>query len=812
VFRYIYPAEESAMTGKHLIITFRRLRRNLLYAILVIVGLSVGITTFLSTIQWSSWHLSFDTGYPDSQRIFRLTFEEHEENFYRHTARILHGSILNDLLFSGMVPGIEELGRLAPFRKSTFRIGENSYNENYAYACDPGFIKIFQPRVISGQQQQLLTEPHTAVLTESAARKYFGTRDPVGASMEIIPQFEVRPTLYSVVAVVQDLPRNSHFRIAVLTSFDNPELYEGTAWAYVKLDPSIHSDEVEQHITSFIENNLDESDQENITPRLQPLREIHLKSHKAREIQPNVRYRTVLILLVSGMLVFLLAWFNFTLLAFSQNQLQIQRLVIQWQMGATQSDFFRQFLTYNLVVGGISMVAGILLTLLLRPAIEHLGGNYIFQNLTLFFISLGILILLIIFSSLFTALISTSRLYRHLQVNYLSSRQGAPPDTTGRNIFIRAVIVLEFIITFILVSNLTLISKQTSFAKDLQLGSVHPHAIHMPDLHRSIVDQFQVFKEKLLESPSISMVTASMEEPTGQAMDANTFEIDGMDEGNRQLFLFPVDEDFFRFYNLEIVQGDNFPEYYNPADSAEFFVLNESAALMIAQHPEDLLGSELTLHFNYPGFIWPGPVTGIVEDFYLSGLDYEVQPMVIFPKYTWLFCFSVLPAGDPEPALQHLRKVWDELFPTFPLDYKFSSMLIETLYGDELAQIEILKVFSILSIIISGMGLFALSGFFMQRKIKSVALKKINGARMIQLILPELKYYLWLALLSSAISVPASYMLIEQWLRNFKYRIGIPVWIFPASALILVLFSWFAVLYHSIRLARVNPVEFIREQ
>jgi putative ABC transport system permease protein len=800
------------MTGKHLIITVRRLRKNLLYAILVVVGLSAGIATFLSTIQWSSWHLSFDKWVPDSERIYRLTFEEDGDNFYRHTARILHGSMLNDLIFSDMVSGITQSGRLAPFRKSAFRIGTNSYYENNAYACDPGFIDILQPVVLLGQDERLLTEPQTAVLTESAARKFFGEKDPIGVSFEIIPQFEVRPTLYTVIAVISDLPRNSHFRISVLTSFESPLAYEGTAWAYLKLDPAVSPDDTEKHIDTFIRNNQDDDEQEGITPRLQPLEEIHLKSHKAREIQPNIRFRTVLILMVSGMLLFLLAWFNFTLLAFSENQLQIQRLVIQWQMGAGKADLFRQFLTNNLLVGLLSMAGGLLLTLLLRPAIEHLGGNYIFQNLRLFFFSLVLLAVLILLSSLFTSIISTSRLYRHLQINFLSSRQGVPPDATGRNLFIRAVIVLEFIITFILVSNLTLISKQTAFAREQQLGAIHPNAIHIPDLHRTIIDQYRLFKEKMIESPHVAMVTASMEEPTGQTMDANTFEIDGVDEGDKQLFLFPVDEDFFRFYNLEMVAGSNLPGSYNPDDSAEFFVLNESAARMISGNNEALLGAELTLHFNYPGLIWPGPVTGIVQDFYLSGLDYEIQPMVIFPKYTWLFCFSVLPSGEPGAALEHLERIWEELFPAFPLDYLYTSSLIESLYGDELVQIEILKVFSILSIIIAGMGLFALSGFFMQRKIKSVALKKINGARMDQLILPELKYYLWLALLSSAISTPVSYILIEQWLRNFKYQVGIPVWIFPVSAIILVIFSWIAVLYHSIRLARVNPVEFIREQ
>ena len=233
---------------------------------------------------------------------------------------------------------------------------------------------------------------------------------------------------------------------------------------------------------------------------------------------------------------------------------------------------------------------------------------------------------------------------------------------------------------------------------------------------------------------------------------------------------------------------------------------------MISDNPEELVGTLLTLHLDYPGLIWPGPITGIVQDFHLSGLDYEVSPMVIFPKYPWLFCFSILPAGEPGLALDHLTTVWDELFPSFPLEYHFSSSLMKNLYDAELTQIRIMLILSILSIIIAGMGLFALSGFFMQKRVKAAALRKINGAKIHQVIFPEFLYYLWLALLSSALSVPASLFLMERWLRNFKYRIEIPIWIFPACVLILVIFSWIAVFYHTWRLARINPVEFIKEQ
>ncbi len=148
-----------------------------------------------------------------------------------------------------------------------------------------------------------------------------------------------------------------------------------------------------------------------------------------------------------------------------------------------------------------------------------------------------------------------------------------------------------------------------------------------------------------MENPNIVQVTGSMEEPTGQAMDACEFEIDGVDEGEKQLFLFPVDQDFFRFYDIELLHGTDIPPEYNPEDSAEFFFLNETAAKLIAEDPASLIGKKLNLQFAYPGFIWPGPITGIVEDFHLSGLDYEISPMVIFPKYTWLFCFSVLHSG-----------------------------------------------------------------------------------------------------------------------------------------------------------------------
>ncbi|MBE9517371.1 MAG: ABC transporter permease, partial [Bacteroidetes bacterium] len=593
------------MIGKHLLLSIRNLKKNLLYALFVVAGLAVGISTFLSTFQWSAWHLTFDRSYPEREQIYRLTFEEDYDGFYRHTARILHGSALNRIAFSEMISGIEAVGRIAPFRKAAFRLDDRSFYEEYAYSCDPAFLEIFEPQVIAGNPTDLLSEPMTVVLTESTARKFFGDEDPVGKSIDLVHQFVIVPESYTVSAVIQDFPENSHLKIAALTSFENPANYEGTAWTYVKLDPSLEPEELESNLKLFIENNVDESYSSQISPRLQAVGDIHLHSHKPREIQANVRFRTVLIVMVAGMLVFVLAWFNFTLLSYSRSQLQIQKLVIQWQMGAGRSDFFRQFLVDNLFVGSISYVIGVLLTLLIAPFVENQGYANMFKDPMVVVLSLSLLLILIIGGALITSIISTGKLYRHLQHRHLSSKPGTPPDHAGKNLFIRSVIVLEFIITFVLLSNLIMISRQTSFAMSQQLGASSQEAIHLPSLHREIVNDFEFFRERMLESPHIASVTASIEEPTGQIMDANTFEIDGIDEGEKQLFLFMVEQEFLRFYDLNMIHGSDFPSYYNPGDSAEYFILNETAANMISDHPEELIGRELTLHFQYSDHIWP---------------------------------------------------------------------------------------------------------------------------------------------------------------------------------------------------------------
>ena len=801
------------MFGRYLTLTFRTLRRNLLYTVIVIGGLVLGITTFLAIIQWSSWHFSYDRHFPASDQIYRLSIKEKRENFERHTARIIHGDVVKQLFNDYDIPEIDKIARLAPFRNAIVRKDEIVYYEDKTYACDNEFIQLFQPEMLFGNIQRALDGPFRVIISEETARKYFGEEDPVGQSIEIVHQFGFEGDEYEITGIFKTYPKNTHFEIDILTSFDNPFTYSGTAWVYLLLEENADPRQLELQLQKWISENNEAEYAEGISPSLLPLVDIHLKSHLASELDKNVPFFTLVILSTAGLLVFMLAWFNFTLLSISQNQLNLKRLIFQWQMGSGRRAFFKQFLVEFLTIGLIAYSIALLLSALINIPLENTFGVSLVENISLLAYSLLSVILLIFFTSFATALFATQRLYSKLKVRYFTAHRMTRNPVKSKNLFIRSVILIEFIITFTLVTNLLMVREQVIYGTDLQLGANDSTTIQLANLPRPVIDKYPVFKKELSKYPSILEITAMMEEPGGMAMDAFNYRIEALPEIESRLFVFPVDEDFIRFYDLTILAGEDFPAVYDREDTTEYFMLNETAAKQYnIENYEDMLGRQLTIDFAVDGFIYPGNIIGVIEDFHLSGMETALNPMVIFPEYTWLYCISIRTDGNVSEALKNLRETWQEFFPDYPLQYQMTTEIYKNLYEAHYTVLKLLIVFSILSILIAGTGLFALSAFFMQQKMHAAAIRKISGAGIARILIPELRQYLVLALLSSVLAMPLSLYSINQWLDNFAFQANIPAWIFVSIALLIIAFSWIAVLYHSVRLARLNPVNFIRNE
>ena len=801
------------MFGRLLKLTFRNLRRNPLYASIVIGGLAFGIMTMLAITQWTAWHAGFDRHFPEGENIFRISLIEKGENFERNTARIIHGDVVQQLYTMADIPEILKVGRLAPYRNAIVRKGEVLFYEDKCFSCDPEFLEIFRPSMIAGNTKTALNGPNRAIISEKTARKYFGDADPMGKIVEIVHQFDYRPNLFEITGVFRDFPENSHFRIDLLTSFTNPETYNSTAWVYLKLQNEASTSKVEQQVMDLILAHNDDSEYQNVQPSLISLYDIHLRSNLARELERNINRQTLLILFIAGILVFLLAWFNFTLLSVSQSQLNLNKLIYQWQLGADRKLFFRQFFTEYLAIGTIAFLIGSILGVLVNMQIKSTLGISLNQNLEILFISLVSIFLVLVISSAVTSIYTTQRLYMVLQRKYLNRQRSGRQPLHSRNWFIRFVIIAEFVITFGLITNLLMIREQVEFSIRNQIGSNDSSTIQIPDLPRPVVDKYALFRDELKKYDAIKEVTGMMEEPGGMAMDAFKYTIEGLPDNETKLYVFPVDENFIRFYNLNILAGQDFPDYYDPNDTTEFYMLNETAARLYGLNDyEDIVGRELRLDFPYKGYFYPGRIIGVVEDFHLSDMQREITPMVIFPEYTWLYCFSVKPGGDFSQSLHILQREWENFFPEYPFRYYHTADLYKDIYNTELTTLKVLLIFCLLSAIIAGTGLFALSGFFLHQKTHAAAIRKINGAKTGNIMFPELIQYFLLALISSLIALPVSWYTMERWQESFIYQAAIPIWLFPATTLLLILFSWVAVFYHTYRLTRINPSEYIRNR
>ncbi len=799
------------MFRRLIVLSYRNLIRNWYYAIIIIGGLVLGMITLLSISQWIGWHMSYDKHFPGYDRIYRITLEENLSNTVRHSARVLHGNIIRQITLEQPLPEAEAYTRLSPFRNAIVRLEDRKFYEDLAYSTDTGFMKIFQPTVLQGRPNELFKDPFTVVLTRSTAEKYFGNRDPMGKMIRIAHQFSATDDTYEVTGVIEDLPENTHFAAAVLTSFENPSEFDGSSWFYCRVKPGTAPSVIEQKIHDFIGEIETGEMHQKLTVHATQVSDIHLHSHLVRELQNNLNYRSVMILLLAGFLVFALAWINFALLAISQNQMRINRLIYQWQVGASRKTFFFQFMVDFIVTGVIALLITIPVGLLLERPIYELIGIRFTDRLDLLVAGLAAFLVLILISSALTAWYTTGRLYRILRFKYLTEGATTRKGPTGRGVFFKFVIVLEFVITFLLLSNLFMVRKQTLYSIRSQMGSTDSTTIQIPNLARPVINGYPLFREKISTYPAFKEVTAMMTEPTGQVNDAFQFRIEGLKNTEDYLYLFPVDEHFNRFYNLKILAGRDFPRDYNPEDTVDYYILNETAARMIGGDDyTELIDRRIEIEIRHDDLVYPGRILGVVEDFHLSSTAINVKPMILLPKYVWLYCFSLRIDGNHKQALDQLNRTWEEIYPEFPLRYAYTWEVSDKLYKDEQIQIKILMLFALISLAIAGSGLFALSGLLLQEKMKAAVIRKIHGAKLKDIVIPELKRYAILVLVASAISIPLSYQLIGAWLANYAYRVDVPLWLFPGCILLMILFSWIAVLYHAVRLARIQPADYLK--
>jgi len=345
------------------------------------------------------------------------------------------------------------------------------------------------------------------------------------------------------------------------------------------------------------------------------------------------------------------------------------------------------------------------------------------------------------------------------------------------------------------------------------IGSGQKDILVLKNLPRPVLDDYMVFKSKLLSNSLIKEVSASMEEPGHEVLDAMQFEMNGMDESiaGEYLNVLPVDNTFLEFYDIPLIAGENFPDYLG-MEANEYYIINESALNKLGfKSPEDALDQPFKLIFQWPDIFKGGKIIGVSEDFNFYSMTEPIKPLVMFQKHIWFWCFLVkVDAENFSKAVDYLNKTWEEIYPDYPLQFHFVDDLYAAVYQTEIVQVKVLGIFTLLTIILACLGLIGLVMHYTEIRTKEIGIRKVNGAGIFRILLLLNGEILVQILVALFLAIPITWYFINNWLQNYIYRIDINWSIFVLSGFIIIMLSLLSTSFQTFRAATKNPADSLR--
>jgi putative ABC transport system permease protein len=788
----------------------RNFRKRPYLNLIKVVGLSLALSGILLIALYLKNELTYDRFHQKSDRIYRFTLSNRIAG--QHYARVYRPAYIPD--FAGSTPDIENYVRLIPVRGGVLKHGDNFVNIRQGFQCDSTFFKVFDARWISGNPAEVLNAPGAMVVTESFAQRVFGETNPIGQTL-VRPagQYYQNEDQYTVKGIIKDFPQNSHFHPDFLVSRSNKQKFYSWAWTYLLLRGNTEPEEIEEEFKGFFTSRFSQEAAEKMDVYLQNISDIHLHSHKLREIEPNSNVSVVYTFFIAAAILLLIALINYSNLNLGMAGFSERYLFVSKTFGSSARKHLKYFFVESLVVLAASLVLSFIIVVLAHQAIRnHFGldlfaGNLVWIGSIVFLFS----VLVVVFGVLPVA---------GFAVRSLRSFTGNRNETLLKNKGLsKPLLVLQYTVSIALIVAVIVIYQQTTFAYRNGMGATQDNLICMERVHSQVQNRFELFKSELLKYPSIESVSAMMENPGGEINDRMQFTMEGFQADEQDnlsdwITVLPCDYSFASIFNLNFLAGRNFSQTNKEQEGSGEYILNESAMRKLHyREPSAMVGKPFKLNFSHgPIDIPQGKIIGVVEDFHFSSLKRQIQPMVMFKREAlWLmnFIISFQPDGKQE-ALSAVQEVWTRLFPEYPLEYQYVTSMYEEVYRAEFTQARLLLLFTILALFICSMGLLGMSLLLTRRREKEIGIRKVNGARGSQIVrMLNWQLLRWIVF-AVFLAIPLAFYSMNRWLENFAYKINPSWWIFVLAALSALAISLLTVTINSRRAASKNPVNVLR--
>lgn len=772
------------------------------------LGLSVGMAASLLIFSWVREEFSYDTLHPDHERLYRVVtdWDGQAEGGMATTYPMIRSRVLNQF------PEVAVSARLfhQGFLGSRTRIAHEDKvltNLRFFYG-DSSALSLFGFRVVSGDARTALSRPNTVVLTRSTAQKFFGEENPVGNTLRIGESRDMEIT-----AIIEDLPENSHVHFDVLaTMLSHPWIKgaEDNLWSgivfhtYVKLVPGASTEALEAKIARVLDDFPEDPDHvgKGLDLRLQPVREIHLTSNRKFELEANGNIRVVYLFITIAVLVLGVALVNYVNLTTARHTQRYREVGVRKVLGASRSQLVSQFMTESMGVSLLAFAGAVLAAEIARPILIDLAGKNVFSGSLLEPEVLLVAGIVAVFIAIGTAILPALGLSAFDPVALFRPFAGG----SGKGVNLRRVlIVAQFTVSILLTVCTAITYRQMSYLQEAALGYTKDHVLVVDISLPGPRENFAALKSTFAAIPGVVGVTAASQLPTDIQTGEN---IDASPSKSQGVYCVSVDEDFFGVMGIPLKTTGSGWNAFQPNDSVNRFVLNRSALAALEWTDEQALGREISIrHGNQK----PGPVLGVADDFHFQSLHSAIGPLAVeFNPGSFQYVLVKIRPEAVASTVPALAAAWNKLAGGIPFDYQFLDEQYNRLYQAEERSGSLFLVFAGIALFISLLGLFGLASFVLDRRTKEMGLRKILGAEPWRVAILVMKDFLYLTVIAFAAALPLGFWFRENWLAQFAFRADTGIWIFFLCGLINLVLAGLALLYHTVRISRVNPVETLR--
>jgi putative ABC transport system permease protein len=788
--------------------TFRLIKRDKFHYGLNILGLSFGVACCIVIFLFLQHELTYDRHHKNSDRIYRV-----------YSTYITSGEPIR---FSGSSPAlgprlkeefpeVEDYVRIIPRNQMLFTQKEReitSYEDNI-YLADPSIFDVFTYNFIQGNPKTCLNNPQSIVLTEPLAKKYFGSEDPLGKTLQVDIQ-----NILEVTGVIKVPPQNSHLRIdgiIPVRSVDPDDrllewpMFELFGFTFVLLPQNYDFASFREKWPVFYEKYCAEHGKtygQVFEPIFQKLPDIRYDSTPIRGNVAVGNRSYLFAFFVIGIFIVLLASINYTNLTTARSATRTKEVGVKKVLGSDRGNLISQLLSESFVLSGLAVLLAFVIVkvFLITVQTERLFGFTmqldLQKNPMLLLSVLGLFVFIALTSGSYPALyISSIRPVKALSGVLKSGKRG---------LFIRRILVTsQFVISLGVVVLMLFMFDQVNFMRNKNLGFKKENVISFRIRGETTAEKIDTLQQELLNHPGVLSVTYGWNWPGRPSTGLYKFEgNEGIEEHNYYVMF--AGFDYLETLDLELISGRNFDRAHS-SDQANAVIVNET--LVKELNWENPIGKRID-QFDF----FKGQVIGVVKDFHFRSLHNKIEPLLIRmqPRFRDTTMVLRIDGQNIVQTMGFVEDKWKEMVPNRPFEYQFLDEDFGRLYREEQRQSALMKLFAAICVLISLLGLLGLSSYNAIRRTKEIAIRKVHGASAINIVVILFEEIFVMIVLATAVILPVSLILRSLWLNNFAYRTGVNALLFLGVTAAALLVALLTASYHCLKVARSSPVQALK--